>query len=118
MKDIDDVSLVNAFESGLNSQVREAARKHTSKAISTLATLMNGKKVPPNVRRQASMDLLSQAWGRPDAREDTGGQKTANNLTIVINRLYDGGQDTIDIDITAAKEIAANVDAIKEIPHE
>jgi hypothetical protein len=101
MKEIDDVSLVNAFESGLNSQVREAARKHT-----------------PNVRRQSAMDLLSQAWGRPDAREDTGGQKTANNLTIVINRLYDGGQDTIDVDITAAKEIAANVDAIKELPHE
>ena len=115
MKKGDD-ALIGAFESGLENQVRSAARAHTSAAIGTLATLMKGKTIPPNVRRQSAMDLLSQAWGRPDAREDAAGQKKGSSLTIVINRLFDGKQETIEMDIANAKSIAASVDAMSEDP--
>jgi hypothetical protein len=108
---LEDAELVNAFEKGLDVHVREPARAHTKDAIKTLAKLMKGTKTPPNVRRQCAQDLLSQAWGRPDAREDTSGQHTTQGLTVNIIRLFDGSQKTIEVDIEQAKLIAASVDA-------
>ena len=114
---MDDKALQAAFDDGLEVELRKLARTHTSDAIGTLATLMKGKKVPPNVKRQSAMDLLAQGWGKPDAREDTGGQKTGAGLTIVIQRLYDGGKTTIDVDVSEAKRIAETIDALpKDIP--
>ncbi len=108
---MEDAELVDAFEQGLDTHVRNPARQHTEAAIKTLAKLMKGTKTPANVKRQCAQDLIAQAWGRPDAREDTSGQRTGQGLTINIVRLYDGSTQPIEVDIEQAKQIAASVDA-------
>jgi hypothetical protein len=113
---MDDKSLVASFDN-IEEQVREPARKYTKAAIKTLAEIMKDKSNPPNVRRTASLDLLNQGWGRPDAREDSAGQKTAVGMTINILQLSDGSQKTIGVGIAEAKRIAAEVDGqLLEIP--
>jgi len=111
-----DKDLVSAFEKGLQEHVREPAQKHSSEAIGTLAKLMKSSATPPNVRRQCAQDLLSQGWGRPDAREDTSGQRTVQGLTINIIRLSDGSSEQISLDIEQAMEIAASVDSMAQEP--
>ncbi len=115
---MDDAELVSQFTEDLNKNVRDPARKYTASALSTLNSLMKNTKTPPNVRRTCAMNILDQGWGRPDAREDTGGQRDQGGLTINVLRLYDGAQRTIGVggvqaDVKEAIEIAASVDAMK-----
>jgi hypothetical protein len=105
MSPLSDVAVAKAFESAEKDEVRDLARKHTPEAIKTLVKLMKAPKTPPGVKRQCAMDLLSQGWGRPDSRSDSGGV-TAEARGLVINILklstntverIEGGGDVFDV---------------------
>lgn len=107
-----------AFEKAEQQEVRELARKHTKEAVQTLVRLMKAPKTPPGVKRQCAMDLISQGWGRPDSRADSGGV-TAEKSGLIINilRLSTNTVETIhgehnaDIieDVDVARMIASGV---------
>ncbi len=117
-----DVALFDHYEKGEKAGVRELARTYTHEAIKTLARLMKAPKTPAGVKRQCATDLLSQGWGRPDARGD-GGDVGSKGLTINILRLSTGvveqitaTNDEMDDVINAvdvANLIAAETDKLK-----
>jgi hypothetical protein len=84
-----DCALIEAYKAESIEDVRAIARTHTKDAIGTLVKLMKAQKTPAGVKRQCAMDLLSQGWGRPDARGD-GGDNRANGLVINILKLSTG----------------------------
>lgn len=81
-----DKAIAKAYEKAEKDEVRELARQHTKAAMNTLVRLMKAPKTPANVKRQCAMDILSQGWGRPDSRADSGGI-TAEARGLVINIL-------------------------------
>lgn len=88
-KGLGDVELFDGYERGEKKGVRDLARIHTVEAIKTLVKLMRGKKTPAGVKRQCATDILSQGWGRPDARGD-GGDVGSKGLVINILKLSTG----------------------------
>lgn len=84
-----DVALFDTYEKGERAGVRELARTHTVEAIKTLVRLMKAPKTPAGVKRQCATDILSQGWGRPDARGD-GGDVGSKGLVINILKLSTG----------------------------
>lgn len=103
--------LAKSFEQRLHSEVREVAQVHTRTAIETLVHLMKDEATPPGVRRQSAIDVLSQGWGRPDSRTDSGGDKgTARGLTVNILKLSSGMTERIDATSEDAKAIIEAVD--------
>ena len=96
MKHITDVALTNEFKKAEKEGVRELARKHTKEAIGTLVRLMKAPKTPPGVKRACAADILSQGWGRPDSRADSGGVSAqARGLTINILKLSTGTVESV-----------------------
>lgn len=80
------VAVAKEYEKAEKQEVRDLARKHTKDAIRTLVKLMKAPRTPPGVKRQCAMDLISQGWGRPDSRADSGGV-TAEKGGLIINIL-------------------------------
>ncbi len=73
-------------EDSTAARIKELASEHVPAAIRTLAKLnKGGKKVSPAVQRAAANDILTQAAGRPEARQV---QADAGGLKIIINQLY------------------------------
>jgi hypothetical protein len=111
--------VVEAYQEAEREEVRELARTHTKSAVNCLVRLMKAPKTPAGVKRQCAMDILSQGWGRPDSRADSGGIKPQERgLTINILKLSTGtiettksGSDTIEIvaDTEVARAIAESV---------
>ena len=48
------------------ADIRSLARNHTSKALSTLASIMNQRKANPAARVAAAQALLDRGWGKPN----------------------------------------------------
>jgi hypothetical protein len=75
-------------------QSRELALDLAPDAVRVLGKLMKGRKMPgdqiptPMVMRQAAMDILHQAHGRPEQRNPSvlGGEAGRSGLTVVINQ--------------------------------
>jgi hypothetical protein len=102
---ITDVDVVHAYEEAEKLEVREYARGFCNEAIKTLVKLMRGSKTPPSVKRQCATDILSQGYGRPDSRSDSGGV-TAEKAGLTVNILklstntverIEGPSDAIDV---------------------
>lgn len=114
---ISDKQVAEAFDQGAKEGVRDKARKYTDSAIRTLASIMRNTKNAPGVRRAAAMNLLDQAWGRPDARGEqvTGG---GGGITIVINKLSTGEMEKVQVREIAEDvvEAAQVVEALKADP--
>lgn len=113
-----DSSVTKAYEKAERQEVRDLARQHTKSAMNTLVKLMKAPKTPPNVKRQCAMDILSQGWGRPDSRADSGGiTAEARGLVINILKLTDNTverianlTDTVEIvDIVQTETVLAKV---------
>jgi hypothetical protein len=49
-------------------EIRSLARKHTEKALNTLAGIMNEPSAPPAARVAAANSLLDRGWGRAEQR--------------------------------------------------
>jgi hypothetical protein len=47
------------------SRIESLAREQTEKSINTLISIRDQKDCPPNVRRQAALDLIYLGWGKP-----------------------------------------------------
>jgi hypothetical protein len=112
-------AVVKEYQEAEREEVRELARTHTKSAVDTLVRLMKAPRTPAGVKRQCAMDILSQGWGRPDSRADSGGIKPQERgLTINILKLSTNtvetmktGDDVIDIVEAAdvARAIAENI---------
>ena len=108
------------FQVDAKINVRELARKHTSAALNTLVRLMKAPKTPAGVKRQCAADILSQGWGRPDSRADSGGvHAEKGGLTINIMKLSTGQIETITakndgMDVIEAIEVAGEIAAHTE----
>lgn len=62
--------------------VQALARKHTSEAIQTLATIMRSAKAPPAARTAAASALLDRGYGRPaQAIEATLNRKSVQDMS-------------------------------------
>jgi hypothetical protein len=111
------VSVANAYKKAEKDEIRDLARSHTKAAVQTLARLMKAPKTPPGVKRQCAMDLISQGWGRPDSRADSGGVTAEKaGLTINILRLSTNTVETIrndnDVqDVVEAVDVARMIEA-------
>ena len=79
-------AVVKDYAKAEKQEVRDLARSHTKAAINTLVRLMKAPRTPPGVKRQCAMDLISQGWGRPDSRADSGGV-TAQSAGLTVNIL-------------------------------
>jgi hypothetical protein len=105
-------AVVKAYQEAERDEVRELARNHTKSAVNTLVRLMKAPKTPAGVKRQCAMDILSQGWGRPDSRADSGGVlPEARGLTINILKLSTNTVETLKsgddaIDIVEATDVA------------
>jgi hypothetical protein len=103
---------VKAYEAAEREEVRDLARQHTKSAVNTLVRLMKAPKTPPGVKRQCAMDILSQGWGRPDSRADSGGvMAQARGLTINILKLSTNTVEQLSnnddaIDVVEATDVA------------
>lgn len=103
-----DVALFDSYEKGGKAGVRELARAHTREAIKTLVRLMKAQKTPAGVKRQCATDILSQGWGRPDARGD-GGDVGSKGLTINILKLSTGVVEQI---VASNEEMSDVIEAV------
>lgn len=101
-----DSAVATAFQDAEREEVRDLAREHTTDAIKTLVRLMKAPKTPPGVKRQCAMDILSQGWGRPDSRSDSGGMTAkAQGITVnilklstnTVEQIKTGDEDVIDV---------------------
>jgi hypothetical protein len=111
MKPTSDLALAKAYTSADKEQVRDLARSHTDSAIKTLVKLMKAPKTPAGVKRQCAMDILSQGWGRPDSRSDSGGiTAEARGLVVNILKLSTNTVETTISDREDAIDIAEAVD--------
>lgn len=105
-------AVVKAYADAERDEVRDLARTHTKAAVGTLVKLMKAPKTPPGVKRQCAMDILSQGWGRPDSRADSGGVTAQQRgLTINILKLSTNTVETLKsgddaIDIVEATDVA------------
>ncbi len=55
------------------AEVRELARRHTNKAIATLAEIMLDENAPHNARVAATNSLLDRGHGRPELQHKVSG---------------------------------------------
>lgn len=112
-----DVALFKEFESAAEQDVKELAQKFTCDAVRTLVKLMKGTKTPPGVKRQCAIDILNQAWGRPDSRNDS--DIVSKGLVINIVKLASGTVETIEavdvVDISEAIDVAEMIVDAKAI---
>lgn len=112
-----DVALFDNYEKGEKAGVRELARTHTRAAIQMLVKLMKAPKTPAGVKRQCATDILSQGWGRPDARGD-GGDVGSKGLTINILKLSTGVVEQIVATNDEMNDVIEAVDVAKLIASE
>ena len=56
------------------AEVRELARRHTKKAIATLAEIMLDENAPHNARVAATNSLLDRGHGKPELQHKISGQ--------------------------------------------
>ena len=109
------LAVVEDFVNAEKAEVRDIARLHTKDAIKTLVKLMKAPKTPAGVKRQCAMDLISQGWGRPDSRADSGGVTAEKSgLTINILRLSTNTVETIHDD-RAVEDVVEAVDVARMI---
>lgn len=72
------------------ASVRDLAREKTEKAISTLVSVMDGRKSPPNARVAAAVALLDRGWGRPpQAMELSASEKDNRSFSWDLSKLTD-----------------------------
>jgi len=57
--------------------------------------LPGGRRPGANVMRQAAVDVLGQAHGRPEVRDPGVNNTGGTGLTIVVNQLFSGKQHVI-----------------------
>lgn len=96
---MDELDPVDRAEEIRAKKSRELALELAPDAVKMLGRLMNGKKLPgeqratPAVMRQAAMDILTQAHGRPETRDPRvgGAEAGAGGLVVVIQQ-FGGGQ--------------------------
>lgn len=63
------------------TDIRSLARNHTTKALSTLASIMNEPKSPAAARVAAANALLDRGWGKPDATVTINDKRDATDWT-------------------------------------
>jgi hypothetical protein len=113
---VSDAAMFDRYEDSGREEVRDLARKHTHDAIKTLVKLMKGPKTPPGVKRACASDILSQGWGRPDSRADSGGV-TAEKAGLVINilKLTTGAVESVTHKGEEMMEVIEAIDVAKLI---
>jgi len=111
-----DAQLFDQYEKGEKIQVRQLAQKHTVEAIKTLVKLMKGPRTPPGVKRQCAMDILTQGWGRPDARGDS--SEKQGGLTINILKLSTGVMESVPVSNAEMTDVMQAVDVAQLIADE
>jgi len=115
-KAVSNAEVFDAFDKSEKAEVRELARKHTVDAIKTLVKLMKGPRTPPGVKRQCATDILSQGWGRPDSREDSGGiTKEKAGITINILKLSTGTVESVTHKGEALMDVVEAIDVAEAI---
>lgn len=96
MSELDDP--IGQAEEIREKRSRELAQDLAPDAVKMLGRIMKGQKLPgdqrasPTVMRQAAMDILTQAHGRPETRDPrvAGGEAAGRGLVVVINQFGDG----------------------------
>jgi hypothetical protein len=79
---------------------QELAQELAPDAVKMLSKIMKGNELPgsqratPAVMRQAAMDIVTLAHGRPETRDPRVGGSGNSGLTIVINQLTTGERPT------------------------
>jgi hypothetical protein len=108
-----DAALFEAYETADVNEVKKLARMHTRDAINVLVKLMKAPKTPAGVKRACASDILTQGWGRPDARGDTAADKGGITINImklstgVVEQITTGNEDRMVISeaVSVAKTI-------------
>jgi hypothetical protein len=98
---------------------RELAQELAPDAVKTLGKLMKGQKLPgdqratPAVMRQAAMDILTQAHGRPETRDPrvAGGEAAGGGVVVNIIQFGDGRPREIEI----GKPVVDAIDRAEQI---
>jgi hypothetical protein len=75
--------------------VRLLAREHSAAAVRVLVKLMNGRKTPAAVRRQAAIDLI--ALGHPETKAGQDQPVGRSGIVVNILRMADGLLKTIEL---------------------
>lgn len=117
MNDLDDP--IGQAEEIREKRSRELAQELAPDAVKMLGKIMKGQKLPgdqrasPTVMRQAAMDILTQAHGRPETRDPrvAGGEAAGGGLVVVINQFGDGKPREIPVggQVMDAIEIAQQI---------
>jgi hypothetical protein len=97
-----------------SEEIRERAREHGNEAVDVLTTLMNGRKVPSQVRRAAAKDVLEIGHGRFSQPVQQPGQGGNSGLTINVIQFGDG-EPVQPKTIQTEKSVQAAVEAAQEI---
>lgn len=98
-------ALLDRAEEIREKRSRELAQDLAPDAVKTLGKLMKGQQLPgkqratPAVMRQAAMDILTQAHGRPETRDPrvAGGEAAGGGLVVNIIQFGNGRPHEIPI---------------------
>lgn len=114
-----DSELVERTEELHDRRARALAQELAPDAVKLLGKIIKGKRLPgnqvasPTVMRQAAVDILTQAHGRPETRDPRvqGGDAGGGGLTIVINQ-FGSTPRTIDLPkpVREAIEVASEIE--------
>lgn len=105
-----------ALEDAERDSLRAKARKHTDKSLKTLSGLMNNRKTPASVRRQAANDLLTWGYGRPAVSAERG-QADDGGITVILQQFHLGdgsGQPRVERDVTPPRPEPEEIEAAAE----